>query len=276
MYNRRAGFGGVTLLIALVMTGCSLMQYFSSTQVNPTTGEKQHVSLTPKDEIALGLKATPEMEQQYGGLSQNERASTLVDHVGQRIVAHSDAGKSPYAYNFHLLADPQTINAFALPGGQVFITEGLLKRLHTEGEVAGVLGHEVGHVIGRHSAEQLAKQQLTQGLVGAAGVAATDPSNPYSGQQAQQIAAMVGQMVSMKYSRGDESKADHFGVQLMSQAGYDPRAMLGVMKVLSQASAGGHTPEFFSTHPNPDNRAGLIQQEIKQLYPNGVPGGLQP
>ncbi|HEY4593708.1 MAG TPA: M48 family metalloprotease, partial [Thermoanaerobaculia bacterium] len=149
------------LLIALVVAVISLLGYYGSSVFNPITQEKQHVgSITPEQEIALGLQAAPEMEQQFGGLESNTQAQSKVEAVGERVVSRSAAGKSPYRFEFHVLQDPQTINAFALPGGQVFITEGLLGRLKTEGQLAGVLGHEVGHVIARHGAEQIAKQQL--------------------------------------------------------------------------------------------------------------------
>src|SRR5690348_8229730 len=123
MDNRRVG-GGISIIIALVMAAFAVFQYFGSTKVNPTTGEKQHVTLTSQQEVTLGKQAAPEMEQQFGGLSQNAEARGRVERVGNNILAHSDAAKSPYQYEFHLLADTQTVNAFALPGGQVFITEG--------------------------------------------------------------------------------------------------------------------------------------------------------
>jgi Putative Zn-dependent protease, contains TPR repeats len=224
--------------------------------------------------VALGLQATPQMESQYGGEEKDPKLVGLVQDVGKDVVAHSDAAKSPYQYEFHLLADNQTINAFALPGGQVFITDALLKRLTTRGQLAGVLGHEVGHVVARHSAAHMAKAQLTQGLTGAAVIASYDPHNSNSYRNAA-FAMLVAQMIDLKFSRNDESQADHLGTEFMSQAGYDPRAMVGVMEVLKKASEGGHTPEFFSTHPDPGNREQAIQAEIKQLYPNGVPSGMK-
>ena len=157
------------LWVALIIAAISLLGYFGSSVFNPVTQEKQHVgSITPEQEVALGLQAAPEMAQQYGGLDPDREAQARVSRVGQRVVARSAAGKTPYRYEFHLLDDPETINAFALPGGQVFITEGLLKRLNSDGELAGVLGHETGHVVGRHGAEHIAKEPLTQGLTGAA------------------------------------------------------------------------------------------------------------
>jgi predicted Zn-dependent protease len=192
-------------------------------------------------------------------------------------VSRSDAQQAAEYYRFecHLLADPNTINAFALPGGQVFITEGLLSKLSTEGQLAGVLGHEIGHVVARHSAEQMAKAQLTQGLTGAAVLATYDPNNP-STQRTAAVAAMIGQLVSMKFSRSDELEADRLGVKLEGEAGYDPRAMVEVMKVLEAEAGGSRQPEFFSTHPNPENRIPRIEEAIRAEFPDGVPSGLTP
>lgn len=268
--------GGITVIIALIMAAVAVFRYFGSTSTNVVTGQKQHVAgITPQQEIALGLQSEPSMEQQYGGESSDAQGRQRVEAVGERVVSRSDAAKSPYKYQFHLLADPQTVNAFALPGGQVFITEALYQKLKTDGELAGVLGHEVGHVVGRHGAEQIAKQQLTQGLSGAAVLATYDPNNPNSTRDAAVI-QMVSQLVNLKYSRNDESAADAFGVKFMSEAGYDPRAMLGVMDVLNSLAGKGNPPEFLSTHPNPPNRMTHIKQVIAADFPNGIPSGLEP
>ena len=263
------------LLVALVIAAISLLGYYGSSVFNPITQEKQHVGgITPEQEIALGLQAAPEMEQQFGGLDPDPSLQARVDQVGGQLVAQSAAGKSPYRFEFHVLNDPQTINAFALPGGQVFITEGLLKKLQTEGQLAGVLGHEMGHVVARHGAEQIAKQQLTQGLTGAAVLATYDPGDPSSRNSAA-VAAMIGQLVTMRFGRQDELEADRLGVRLSGESGYDPRAMIALMKILDESSQGNQPPEFFSTHPNPANRIQHIQTAIGELYPNGVPGGLK-
>lgn len=262
------------LLIAGIVVIVAVVGYFSQTAVNPVTGEKQHIAMTQEQEVALGLQATPQMLSQFGGEDPNPQESALVDRVGADVVAKSKAGTSPYRFTFHALADNETINAFALPGGQVFITRALLRRLKTEGQLAGVLGHEVGHVVGRHGAEHMAKAQLTQGLTGAAVVATYDPRNPRSGQSAA-LAALVGQLVDLKYGRNDELEADKFGVEFMSEAGYDPRSMVEVMKILKSAGGSNGQPEFFSTHPNPDNRIEKIEAAIKDQFPNGVPSGLK-
>jgi beta-barrel assembly-enhancing protease len=267
--GRRGGGIPIRLIIALVIAGISFFSYLGSRSQNPVTGETQYVDMTPEQEIAVGLQAAPEMAQQYGGLYPNQEAQDFVKRVGQEVVARSVASQTPYKFDFHLLADEQVVNAFALPGGQVFITAALLDKLETEAQLAGVLGHEVGHVVGRHGSEHLAKQKLTQGLTGAFGVAAGDINSA-------RMAQMVGQLVDLQYGRSDELEADKFGVKFMTDAGYDPRALTGVMKILEEASGGARQPEFMSSHPNPGNRIEHIQQTIDEFYPNGVPEGLTP
>ena len=129
--------------------------------------------------------------------------------------------------------------------------------------------------MGRHGAEHIAKTQLTQDLTGAVVVASYDPENPNS-QYAGALAALVGQLINMRYGRSDELESDALGVRFMAQAGYDPNAMLHVMEILAGSSSGGRPPEFFSTHPNPENRIESIQQAIAEQFPNGLPAGLIP
>ena len=221
--------GRARLLIAVIIALVAIITYYGSTSDNPLTGETQRVALSPEQEIALGYKSAPEMAAQLGGLSQNEKARALVRQVGEGLVARSLAAKSPYKFSFHVLADPRTVNAFALPGGPIFITEGLLRLLKSEAELAGVLGHEIGHVIARHSSERLAKQQLTQGLLGALVVGSGDYTTAQIGQ-------VVGNMINMSYGREDELESDALGIRIMAEAGYDPRALVRVMEVLESVS----------------------------------------
>lgn len=271
--GRRRSPGG-RLLIALVIVVISLVSYYGKNVFNPVTEEHQHIDLTVDQEIALGLQAAPQMAAQYGGLHPDRRAQQRVKQIGNRIVSRTKAGSTPYKFDFNVLADEKTINAFALPGGQVFITAALLERLQTPGQLAGVLGHEIGHVVARHSAEHLAKAQLTQGLSGAAAIAMYDPDNPNSQRNAA-IAMAIGQLVNLRFGRQDELEADRLGVRFTAEAGYDPRAMIGVMDVLEQASQGRAPPEFFSTHPNPGNRRERIQAAIQERFPKGLPDGLE-
>ena len=270
---RGGSSGGGRLIIAVVLILISVVTYYSQQQKNPITGETQHVSMSPEQEVALGLQAAPEMAAQYGGEYPDPEAQALVDRVGRRIVAGSPAGQSGYPFEFHLLADPNTINAFALPGGQVFITAALLNKLDTEGELAGVLGHEIGHVVGRHGAEHMAKAQLTEGITGAAVIATYDPNDPNSRNTAA-VAQMIGGLINMKYGREDELESDRLGIEYAAASGFDPRSMLRVMEVLAEASQGQAPPEFMSTHPDPGNRLERIQQIIQEMYPGGVPEGL--
>ena len=278
MYRSRGRSGGRRfnagrILVALAIAAFSILSYCSSRSYNPVTDETQYVAISPKLEIALGLQAAPEMMQEFGGLDTDEQAQAMVDKVCNRIIESSEAGETEWPFECHLLADNQTINAFALPGGQMFITAALFDQLETEGQLAGIMAHEIGHVIARHSSQQIAKQQLTEGLTGAAVIAAYDPDNP-SSRQAAQVALLVGQLVNMKFGRDDELQSDRLGVQFMAEAGYDPRAMVQVMEILAAASQGNQPPEFFSTHPNPDNRIARIEEAIRQEYPDGVPAGL--
>jgi predicted Zn-dependent protease len=131
-----------------------------------------------------------------------------------------------------------------------------------------VLGHEIGHVIARHASEHLAKARLTQGLIGAATVGTGDYT-------AAQIGQMVGSLINMRYGREDELESDALGIRIMAEARYDPRAMIRVMDTLAKASSGSRQPEFFSTHPHPENRQARIREEIARRFPSGVPAGLK-
>ncbi len=262
--------GKIQLLIAAVMAIFSLVSYYGSTSVNPVTGEKQRVAgISPKQEVQMGLQAAREMAAQMGGLSNDPRAREIVARVGAQLAKSPSAVKSGYPYRFHVLADPRTVNAFALPGGQIFITQALLARLETEGQLAGVLAHEIGHVIARHSAERIAKSQFAQGLTGAFAIGT-------GSMEAAQVSSMVSQMLMLKYSREDEYEADDLGLRVMTEAGYDPRAMVGVMRILERASGGGgRIPERASTHPHVGNRITRIEQSLSQRYPKGIPPGLK-
>lgn len=252
------------LLIGLVMALIAVIGYYSKMQVNPITGEKQHISITPEQEVALGLQSAPQMAAEFGGLYNDPKVQQMVKEVGQRIVQQTEAGKSDYRFDFHVLADNQTINAFALPGGQIFITMALLSKMTNQDQLAGVLGHEIGHVVGRHSAEHMAQGELMQGLVQATTIATYDPSLPGS-QQSAAIAQYVGQIVNMKFGREDELESDKFGVKYMMQCGYRPEAMIEVMEILKQASGGRSQSEFMSTHPSPENRVEHIKQTIEEF-----------
>jgi predicted Zn-dependent protease len=283
--SRQYGAGGrprsswkIRLIIAAVLVIFAFVSYYGRPQdENQITGEPQRVAFNEEaDEVQMGLQALPEMAAQFGGEDPEPAARAMVNNVGQRLLQALDdslepGGRhNPYreAFQFTLLADPNTVNAFALPGGQVFITRALFRELETEGQLAGVLAHEIGHVIERHGNQRMADQQFYQGLAAAGGVAG-------GSQQSAQMAQAVANFVQMKYGREDELQSDQWGVRLTTLAGYDPRAMIGVMEVLERASQGQSPPEFFSTHPKPENRVKYINDLIAKEFPNGVPEGLE-
>lgn len=243
--------------VFLLMGGFYLFKYFSNSQVNEITGETQFVGLSPEQEVALGIQSAPSMVQQHGGLHPDQEAQEFIDIIGERLVNNTIVKKSGYRYDFHLLADPNVVNAFALPGGQVFITAALFSRLQNEHQLAGVLGHEIGHVIHRHGAERIAKMELTKGLTGAAVVASGD----YGTAQAAQ---MIGNLINMKYGRDQELESDDWGVRLMLEAGFDPYQLIDVMDILEESSGGKRQPEFQSSHPSPENRREKIKEAIRK------------
>ena len=213
--------------------------------------------MTSDQEIAIGLQSAPEIAQQHGGLYPDKPMQALVDAVGNKLVANSLARDTPYKFEFHLLKDEKTINAFALPGGQVFITYALFSQLN-EGQLAGVLGHEIGHVIGRHSAERIADSGFWKTVSMGAQV----------GADAGGAVSNYGRTTLLKNGRGDELESDELGVLIMIQSGYDPNEMIAVMKILKKASGPNRTPEFQSTHPDPENRIEMIKKAISK-YKSG-------
>lgn len=286
------GMGGLKmrLLIAVGLALFALVSYYGNPgDQNQITGEVERVAMADEQqEMALGRQAAPKMIEQHRGVSRDAAKRERVAQMGRELLVglqqwivrrikevEAETGRrielqNPYQFNFTLLADSKTVNAFALPGGQVFITEALYDRLGSEGQLAGVLGHEIGHVIERHGNERMAEQQLFSGLAMAGGVAGGGD------ESAMRMSQMAAQFISMKYGREDELESDVWGVRLCVEAGYDPRAMIGLMKVLDEASPGGGPPEMMSTHPKPANRIAYIQRVIQQEFPDGVPTGLTP
>ncbi|MEO8504695.1 MAG: M48 family metalloprotease [Acidobacteriota bacterium] len=247
-------------LLGLALAAMAVLAYVGGK--SPRLGAMQ-VDLSPEQEVALGLQSTPELELRFGGLDADPAVQQRVQAVGERVVSQSVAASTPYDFHFYVLADMRTVNAFALPGGPVFITRALLSRLGNEAQLAGVLGHQVGHLVARHS-------NPARGLRDEADAADDEVSRTGEGH----TATMSDHISRLKYSRDDELEADELGVQMMSEAGYDPRALVGVMAMLAQATSGGRPPEFLRTHPDPGNRAERIQNEIARRFPDGVPEGL--
>ena len=249
----RRGNWKIRIFIGLAIVAFAFIQRCSHKEENPYTGRTQTINMSPEQEIAIGLQSAPEIAQQHGGLYPDQRLQAYVDMVGNKLVNNSMARETPYKYEFHLLADEQTINAFALPGGQIFITYALFSKLN-EAQLAGVLGHEIGHVIGRHSAERIAETTFWKTVATGASV----------GADAGGIVGSIGQNTLLKNGRGDELESDDLGILFMIQSGYDPYEMIEVMKILKDAAGPNRVPEFQSTHPDPDNRIDKIRSSIEK------------
>jgi beta-barrel assembly-enhancing protease len=220
--DRKLRGGSGRLLAAIVMGVVAIAGYYGSHSYNPIAAAGPSLEITPQQEVAIGLRAAPAMAQRYGGLSSDQQAQRHVDRICHDLVEKTDAKGTAYDFDCHLLADERTAGAFALPGGQVFLTSGLLARLRTDEELAGVLGHEIGHVVARHGAEHLA------------GV---------------RTAALVSQLTHLRFSQRDELEADRIGVRLMSEAGYDPRGAAQVRQILrtgcgAEKNGGSGEPPF--------------------------------
>lgn len=213
--------------------------------------------LSQSDEIALGLKASPSLAAQYDGISANPDQKALVMRVGSLVAGGETASAAGWKYQFQLLAEPDILNAFALPGGQVFITTGLLNRLQTEGEVAAVMAHQIAHVLNRDAVKKLASDTGAEGTPALTG--------------ADMDGFLSSQLASLRFSTAQETAADALAVKLMGETGYSPKALLGLLKILSTAYYAGAEVEYFSTHPNPTDRIAAIQAAIAAAYPEGVP-----
>ncbi|MCM4154378.1 peptidase M48 Ste24p [Arenibacter sp. N53] len=249
----RRGSWKIRIFIGLAIVVFAFVQRCNNKEENPYTGRVQNINMSTEQEISIGLQSAPEVAQQYGGLYPDERLQSFVDQIGVKLVNNSIARETPYKYDFHLLADDQTINAFALPGGQVFITYALFSQLN-EAQLAGVLGHEIGHVIGRHSAERIADGSFWQTVTMGASV----------GADAGDIVGSIGQNTLLTNGREDELESDELGVLFMIRSGYDPYEMINVMKILKAAAGPNRVPEFQSTHPDPDNRIEKINEAIEK------------
>ena len=279
--RRGRGFGGGfskgRLLLAVGIALFALISYYGSGETNPLTGDVDRVGkITREQEVVLGYDAMPKMVQQMGGKAPaNSPKQRQLERIGNILLDGSGLDEKmrehriPWEFTFTLLDDDQTVNAFALPGGPVFMTEALYDRLDNEAQVAGVLGHEIGHVVERHGSERMARSQLGQQLLGAA-VMGT------GSYEAGQLGSFVTNFINMSYGRDQELESDTLGLRYMADSGYDPTEMIGVMQTLAEASGGkgGGTPEWASTHPNPLSRIDEIKAWIAGEYPDGIPRDL--
>lgn len=240
----------LALCVAVSFPGCA---------VNKATGER-HLDLYGQDqEIAMGRQADSQIVSSLG-IYNDPALQKYIQDLGTKIAATSERPDLPWT--FRIVDDP-VVNAFALPGGFIYVTRGLLTYVTNEAELTGVVGHEIGHVTAQHTVHRLSEQQVTQGGVILGGI--IEPSLQKYGQI---VNAGLGLMF-LKFSRDDESQADHLGLRYMVRAEADPRELIGVFEMLSrvsQAGGGGRIPEWLATHPDPENRIENIQKELDTFH----------
>lgn len=235
------------LAVALVAAGCSK---------NPATGKRQLSLVSEEQEIALG-KQTAEQVLQTMPRYPDEKVQAYVADIGKRIAAASERPKLPWS--FTVLDDP-TVNAFALPGGPIFITRGILTYMTSEAELASVMGHEIAHITARHSVEQLSKAQLAQVGLGLGSILSESVA------QVGQAAGAGLQLLFLKFGRDHERQADELGFKYMVGQGFDPREMAKMFATLERSSGGaGRMPGWLSTHPDPGDRARTAEKRAAEL-----------
>jgi len=243
-----------TLFVALLL----LAPLFSGCAVNPVTGQQDVVLMSEEQEIALGRKTNQQVLQQYG-VYDNQELQAYVKDVGEKLAAKSH--RRDLIYRFTVL-DSKDVNAFALPGGYIYITRGLLAYLNSEAELAAVLGHEIGHVTARHAVRQYTAAQLAN-ITATLGAIFVPGMNTAASNQ---LVQLFGTALLRGYGREHELEADQLGAEYLARVDYDPAAMLDVIRTLKDqekyetrmAQAEGREPRIyhglFSTHPDNDTR----------------------
>ena len=235
----------------------SLSSMLPSCARNPVTGKQEFMLLSEADEIKMGKEADVSIVQMYG-IYNDKKLAKYVNDLGQKLAKISH--RPQLTYEFKVMDSP-VINAFALPGGYVYVTRGILAYLNNEAELAGVMGHEIGHVAARHSAEQYSKSYIANLGLGVGSMLSKDVAR-FAGLAAQGLGLLF-----LKFSRDDERQADMLGVDYATKIGYDAREMSNFFatldKMQSKNNQGG-LPDWFSTHPNPADRVVAVLKESKK------------
>jgi len=248
----------LSLLLLSVPVGCT---------TNKATGRSQLIFMSVEEEIQLGSEAQPVFLKDNGGEIPSPQILAYVRDIGARLAASSERPDLPW--EFHVL-DSKQINAFALPGGKVFFSRGLLERMSNEAQVAAVMGHEVGHVTAMHIGERMSQAMLTQGLIAGLGVAGEVSDNAWL-QVLGAGGQVGGSLYLLKFGRDQESESDRLGMRYMVKNGYNPVGMMEVMQILKDASGGGGASgieQMLSTHPDPANRLKDAEKLILKEYPD--------
>ena len=243
--------------VALVAMALMPLSAMAQTQI------KYHSNkYSVQDDVQLGRRAAQEVEQQYP-LMRDQQVQSYVERVGRRLVSAipSEFQHSEFQYNFRVV-NARDINAFALPGGPMFVNRGMIEAAKSEGEMAGVMAHEISHVALRHGTAQATKGQKYGLLAGIAGIAGTVLGGPGVGQLAQAPFAVY----LLKFSREYETEADVLGAQILARAGYDPRDLANMFRTIEQQGGGGGG--FLSDHPSPKDRYARINREAQMLQVN--------
>ena len=247
--TRRFAFTAPCLLLAAAALGCA---------TNPVTGKSELALISEGQEIQMGQEAAQQVGQSIGYV-EDQRLQQYVADIGMRMAKQSERPNLPW--EFHVV-DDAAVNAFALPGGFIFVTRGLLGAITNEAELASVLGHEIGHVTARHSVQQMSKAQLAQLGLGIGSIVSSDIAQ-FAGLASQGLGLLF-----LKYGRDAENQADQLGFKYALGQNYDVREMDDVFETLGRMSAGsggGRLPEWLSTHPNPENRVERTQQRLDTL-----------
>jgi len=225
---------------------------------NPVTGKSELALVSESQEIQMGKQASQDVAQSIG-LYKDAKLDSYVSTVGKRMAAASERPNLPW--EFHVV-DDASVNAFALPGGFIYVTRGLLASINDEAELATVVGHEIGHVTNRHSVQQISKQELAQIGLGVGSIVSSDIA------RFGQLASAGLSVLFLKYSRDAENQADQAGFRYALNQNYDVREMTNVFQTLnriSEGSGGGKLPEWLATHPNPENRIEHIEHLLDTL-----------
>jgi len=244
----------VALLVGSTMLGACT--------TNAATGRTQLNLLSRSEEIQIGQEAAPELIAAYGGRVPSDQLQSYVTDIGMKLAAQTEGENPSLPWSFIFL-NSDVINAFALPGGQVFITRGLVERMDNEAQLAGVLGHEIAHVTARHANNRLVRQA---GLSLAAAIGGVVIGNDEDLQLLVNGLVTGAGVYALTFDRGQESESDQLGMRYMAQAGYNPSAQLEVMRILKDASSGPRQPEWLSTHPLPETRIEQIQELLSEEF----------
>lgn len=215
---------------------------------------------SPDQDVEIGKRAAADAQRKLP-LCNLPDVDAYLTQLGKRLTAHLPDNPGQYPWEFHCV-NSKEINAFALPGGYVFVNRGAIESSDNEAQLAGVMAHELSHVALRHGTNQASKAQLTQGILGVAGGIFGGSA---SGALLTQLGSFAAGGVLLRYSRGAESQADVMGAQVLYDSGYDPRALAQFFEKLQAEAKGKNPPEFFSDHPSPERRVERVMEEIDKL-----------